>query len=83
MTAQSFEEKQYGDIWTNDEYLQFMYERPILMRELLSDTGCIYLHCDWHKCHHLRMIVDDVFGVDNFVNEVIWHYSGVGTPKGC
>lgn len=43
----SFEEKQYGDIWTNDEYLQFMYERLIIMRELLSDTGSIFLHCDW------------------------------------
>ena len=81
--ATSFEEKQYGDIWTNDEYLQFMYERLILLRELLSDKGCIYLHCDWHKAHHLRMILDEVFGPDKFVNEVIWHYSGAGTPKGC
>lgn len=79
----SFEEKQYGDIWTNDEYLQFMYERLLLLRELLSDTGCIYLHCDWHKAHHLRMLMDEVFGPDRFVNEVIWHYSGAGTPKGC
>ena len=45
----SFEEKQYTDIWTNDEYLQFMYERLILCRELLSQSGSIYLHCDWHK----------------------------------
>lgn len=79
----TFEEKQYGDIWTNDEYLQFMYERLIILRELLSDTGCIYLHCDWHKAHHLRMIMDEVFGSNKFVNELIWHYSGAGTPKGC
>ena len=79
----SFEEKQYGDIWTNDEYLQFIYERLILLRELLSNTGCIYLHCDWHKSHHLRMLMDEVFGPDKFVNEIIWHYSGAGTPKGC
>ena len=45
----SFEEKQYGDIWTNDEYLQFMYERLLLIRELLSDSGSIFLHCDWHR----------------------------------
>lgn len=77
----SFEEKQYGDIWSNDEYLQFMYERLIILRELLSDHGCIYLHCDWHKSHHLRMIMDEVFGNNKFVNEVIWHYSGAGTPK--
>lgn len=44
--SSSFEEKQYGDIWTNDEYLQFMYERLLLIRELLSDTGSIFLHCD-------------------------------------
>lgn len=79
----SFEEKQYGDIWTNDEYIQFMYERLIVLRELLSDRGCIYLHCDWHKSHHLRILMDEIFGVDKFVNEVIWHYSGAGTPKGC
>lgn len=79
----SFEEKQYGDIWTNDEYLQFMYERLTLLRELLSDTGTIYLHCDWHRSHYLRFMLDEVFGAENFVNEVIWHYSGAGTPKGC
>lgn len=60
-----------------------MYERLTILRELLSDTGCIYLHCDWHKSHHLRMLMDEVFGPDKFVNEVIWHYSGAGTPKGC
>lgn len=72
--ATSFEEKQYGDIWTNDEYLQFMYERLILMKELLSDKGTIYLHCDWHKSHHLRMILDEVFGANNFLNEIVWNY---------
>lgn len=54
------EEKQYTDIWDKDEYLQFMYERLLLMRELLSDTGCIYLHCDWHKVAHLRLIMDEI-----------------------
>lgn len=68
----AFEEKQYTDIWTNDEYLQFMYERLILMRELLSDKGTIYLHCDWHKDHHLRLIMDEVFGQSNFRNEITW-----------
>ena len=81
--SSSFEEKQYADIWTNDEYLQFMYERLIILNELLSSTGTIYLHCDWHKSHHLRMLMDEVFGPNKFVNEVIWHYSGAGTPKGC
>ena len=76
-----FEEKQYGDIWTNDEYLQFMYERLILMKELLSDTGTIYLHSDWHKCHHLRLIMDEVFGCSNFRNEIIWWYLWGGRGK--
>lgn len=74
----SFEEKQYGDIWTNDEYLQFMFERLILLKELLSDKGSIYLHCDWHKSHHLRCILDTVFGPNNIRNEIVWKkYSGV------
>lgn len=74
----AFEEKQYGDMWNNDEYLQFMYERLILIRELLSDKGSIYLHCDWHKSHHLRCLMDEVFGNDNFRNEVIWTFGGKG-----
>ena len=74
--SSSFEEKQYGDIWTNDEYLQFMYERLILCRELLSNSGSLYLHCDWHKGHHLRLLLDEVFGGQNFQNEIIWRYSG-------
>ena len=74
-----YEQVQYQDIWKNDSYLQFMYERLILLRELLSDEGSIYLHCDWHKSHHLRFLLDEVFGEENFVNEVVWHYGTVGT----
>ena len=69
------EEKQYTDIWERDEYLQFMYERLLLMRELLSDTGSIYLHCDWHKGAHIKLLMDEVFGDDNFQNEIIWFYA--------
>ena len=71
-----FEQVQYTDLWKNDEYLQFMYERLILLRELLSEQGSIYLHCDWHKSHHLRFLLDEVFGEGNFVNEVIWESQG-------
>ena len=71
-----FEEKQYTDIWEKDEYLQFMYERLLLIKELLSDTGTIYLHCDWHKAHFLRNLLDEVFGETNFLNEIIWEYQG-------
>lgn len=68
------EEKQYTDIWERDEYLQFMYERLLIMKELLSEKGSLYLHCDWHKSSYLRLILDEVFGADNFRNEIIWHY---------
>jgi DNA modification methylase len=68
------EEKQYTDIWEKDEYLQFMYERLLIMKELLSEKGVLYLHCDWHKSSYLRLILDEVFGSDNFRNEIIWHY---------
>ena len=70
----AFEEKQYSDIWTNDSYLQYMYERLILMRELLSEDGSIFVHCDFRKAHFLQAILDEVFGQDNFMNEIIWHY---------
>lgn len=70
----SFEEKQYGDIWTNDEYLQFMYERLTIMYHLLSEKGAIYIHCDWHKSAQLRCICDPIFGPENFRNEIIWCY---------
>ena len=72
----SFEEKQYGDIWTNDDYLQFMYERITIMKELLSETGSIYVHCDWHRSAYIRAILDEVFGSDNFRNEIVWSYFG-------
>src|SRR3989344_3594290 len=70
-----FEEKQYTDIWERDEYLQFMYERLLLMRELLSETGSIYLHCDWHKNSYLRLLMDEIFGYENLVNEITWYYT--------
>lgn len=70
----NFEEKQYSDIWANDEYLQFMYERLIIIRELLSVNGSIFLHCDYHKSHVLRNILDEIFGFSRFINNIIWHY---------
>jgi len=66
------EQAQYNDIWANDNYLQFMYERLILLRELLSEEGSIYLHCDENKNHHLRFLLDEIFGMENFQREVIW-----------
>ncbi len=68
----SFEEKQYTDIWTNDEYLQFMYERLILCRELLAEDGSVYLHMDEKRSHYLKCIMDEVFGGGNFRKEIVW-----------
>lgn len=66
------EQIQYTDIWSNDNYLQFMYERLLLLKELLAPSGNILLHCDWHRSHHLRSLMDEVFGSENFQNEIIW-----------
>lgn len=68
----TFEEKRYTDVWLNDEYLQFMYERICILHELIKDSGSIWIHCDWHKSHHLRLILDEIFGENNFMNEVVW-----------
>ena len=67
----TFEEKQYNDIWTNDEYLQFVYERLILLRELLADDGSIYVHMDAGMGHYVKVILDEVFGRECFRNEII------------
>lgn len=66
------EQIQYTDIWANDNYLQFMYERLLLLKELLSDDGTIWVHCDWRKSQHLRCLLDEVFSPDSFKAHVIW-----------
>ncbi len=75
------EEKQYTDIWRRDEYLQFMYERLLLMRELLADSGSIYVHLDPQKVHYLKTIMDEVFGEENFLREIIWRIGWVSGYK--
>ncbi len=70
------EQIQYSDIWANDTYLQFMYERLTLMRELLSNNGAIYVHCDWRMNSYLRLVLDEIFGEFNFRNEIVWRKYG-------
>lgn len=72
------EEKQYTDIWEKDEYLQFMYDRLVLMKELLSDTGSIYLHCDWARAAELKLVMGEVFGELNFRAGITWQRSTSG-----
>jgi len=68
------EQIQYEDIWANDNYLQFMYERLIIMRELLTESGALCLHCDSKKNYLLRCLLDEIFGAENFLNEIVWDY---------
>lgn len=72
----AMEDKAYRDTWGKglDSYLQMMYERLVLMRGLLSKKGSIYVHLDWHVGHYVKLIMDEIFGQDNFHNEVIWRY---------
>ena len=64
----------YSDLWQNGtvSYLEYMYPRLVLMRELLSERGSIYVHIDWHVGHYMKVIMDDIFGKENFVNEIVW-----------
>ncbi len=72
--ASVIEEKAYRDTWGRglDSYLQMMYDRLVLMRELLADNGSIYVHLDSRVCHYIKLILDEIFGKDNFRNEVTW-----------
>jgi len=72
------EQIQYTDIWANDNYLQFMYERLLLLKELLTEEGTIFLHCDQRRIHHLRCLLDEVFGTENFINEIVWQHQIMG-----
>jgi len=68
------EELAYRDTWGKgaDSFIAMIYERLILMRDLLADDGSIYVHCDWRVNGYLRLVMDEIFGKDNFVNEITW-----------
>ncbi|MBK7449237.1 MAG: site-specific DNA-methyltransferase [Anaerolineales bacterium] len=67
----------YHDSWDDmDAYLGFLYERLHLMYRLLAPNGTLYLHLDWHADAHARLILDEIFGAENFINEIIWAYHG-------
>ncbi len=70
----------YEDIWKRDEYFQFIYDRLILLKELLSEKGTIYVHLDYHVSHYVKVIMDEIFGQDNFRNEIVWCYT---SPSGA
>lgn len=74
----AFEEKMYGDIWKKEDYLNWMYENLMAIKSVMSDTASIYVHLDWHIGHYVKILMDEVFGEDNFINEIVWKkYGGV------
>lgn len=73
----------YRDMWGKgaDSYLYMMYERFTLIKELLSDRGSLYVHCDWRVNNSLKLILDEIFGQDSYRNEIIWHYGQRTEPR--
>lgn len=72
----SFEEKMYGDVWDKEKYLNWMYENLMAIKSVMSETASIYVHLDWHIVHYVKILMDEIFGEDNFRNDIAWHYSG-------
>lgn len=68
----AFEEKMYGDIWDKERYLNWMYENLCAIKAVMSDTASIYVHLDYHIGHYVKILMDEIFGEQNFVNEIIW-----------
>ncbi|HZX36427.1 MAG TPA: site-specific DNA-methyltransferase [Thermodesulfobacteriota bacterium] len=68
----------YSDRWTTQGYIRMLYPRLAMMKRLLSLTGKIFVHCDRRANSHIRLILDELFGEENFLNEIVWHYGGRG-----
>ena len=76
-------QKAYSDTWEAgmEEYLKMLSVRLMLMRDLLSVDGSIFVHLDWHSVHYVKILMDEIFGERNFINEIIWHYKSGGASK--
>ncbi len=81
----TIEQFAYADTWKDGtvSYLRMLYPRLVLMRELLSDHGSIYVHIDWHVGHYVKVLMDEIFGKENFRNEIVWQYSGWNKKLKC
>ena len=77
----NFEEKMYGDVWDKERYLNWMYENLMAIKSVMSDTASIYVHLDWHIGHYVKILMDEIFGEDNFRNEIVWCYTGPTNQK--
>lgn len=69
-----FEEKMYGDIWNKERYLNWMYENLMAIKSVMSENASIYVHLDYHIGHYVKILMDEIFGEENFRNEIVWHY---------
>ena len=76
-----FEEKMYGDVWDKERYLNWMYENLMAIKSIMSESASIYVHLDWHIGHYVKILMDEIFGEDNFRNEIVWHYDIGTAPK--
>lgn len=72
----AFEEKMYGDVWDKEKYLSWMYENLMAIKSIMSETASIYIHLDYHIGHYVKILLDEIFGEDNFINEIVWKRRG-------
>ena len=70
----TFEEKMYGDKWEKERYLDWMYQNLLAIKSVMSEQASIYVHLDWHIGHYVKILMDEIFGEANFMNEIVWHY---------
>lgn len=73
----------FQDRWPKglDAYLDMMYNRLVLMRQVLAETGSIFVHVDWHASHYVRVLLDEIFGRENFINEIVWCFTGGSSSR--
>ncbi len=73
----------FHDRWTRglDSYLEMLYPRLLAMRDVLSNEGSIFVHVDWHAGHYVRVLMDEIFGMDNFINDIAWCFGGGGNSR--
>lgn len=71
----AFEEKMYGDIWKKEDYLNWLYENLLAIKSIMSENAGIFLHLDTKIGHYAKILMDEVFGEEGFINEIIWHYN--------
>ena len=72
----AFEEDMYGDVWDKEKYLNWMYENLMAIKSVMSETASIYVHLDYHIGHYVKILLDEIFGEDSFINEIVWKRRG-------